>query len=62
MKGRAWAMSKEAGFTAERMCKTIGDAMQLCIDRFVPQPRLTLYNAQEEANKNKNKKTGIALF
>ena len=62
MKGRAWAMSKEAGFTAERMCKTIGDAMQLCIDRFVPQPRFTLYNAQEEANKNKNKKTGIALF
>ena len=26
--GRAWAMSEEAGFTAERMCKTMGDAMQ----------------------------------
>ncbi len=62
MEGRTWAMSKEAGFTAERMCKTIGDAMQLCIDNFTPQPRFTIYNTQEEADKNKNKKTGIALF
>lgn len=59
--GRAWAMSEEAGFTAERMCKTIGDAMQLCIDNFTPQPRFTIYNVQGEIEKNKNKKTGIAL-
>tara|TARA_R110000824_G_scaffold357062_2_gene544421 strand:+ start:487 stop:1983 length:1497 start_codon:yes stop_codon:yes gene_type:complete len=59
--GRAWAMSEEAGFTAERMCKTVADAMQSCIDNFTPQPRFTMYNAHEETKKNKNKKTGIAF-
>lgn len=61
MEGRAWAMSEEAGFTAERMCKTVGDAMQLCIDNFIPQPRFAMYDVHAEIKKNKNKKTGIAL-
>jgi hypothetical protein len=43
------------------MCKTIGDAMQLCIDNFKPQPRFTMYNVHEEIKKSKNKKTGIAF-
>jgi len=60
-RGRAWAMSEEAGFTAEHMCKTVGDAMQLCIDNFTPQPRFTVYNVHAEIKKSKNKKTGIAL-
>ena len=60
-RGRAWAMSEEAGFTAEYMCKTIGDAMELCIDNFIPQPRFTMYNVHAEIKKSKNKKTGIAL-
>lgn len=59
--GREWAMSEEAGFTAERMCKTIGDAMQLCIDNFIPQPRFTTYDVHAEIKKSKNKKTGIAI-
>tara|TARA_R110000744_G_scaffold1628_6_gene5797 strand:+ start:70 stop:804 length:735 start_codon:yes stop_codon:yes gene_type:complete len=59
--GRAWAMSEEAGFTAERMCKTMGDAMQSCIDNFTPQPRFTMYDVHAETKINKNKKTGIAF-
>lgn len=61
MKGREWAMSEEAGFTAERMCKKFGDNMITVMDNWKPVPRFTMYNVQEEINKSKNKLTGISF-
>ena len=61
LEGRDWVMSKEAGMSAESMCNTIGDAMQLVIDNWKPLPRFTMYNVHEELKKRKNKKTGISI-
>lgn len=59
--GRAWAMSDEAGFTAQHMCKRIGDAMTTVLDNFTPQPRFTMYDVHTEIKKTKNKPTGISF-
>jgi len=59
--GREWITSEEAGFTAETMCNTIGDAMTVVLDNWKPIPRFKVYNVHQELKKRKNKKTGISI-
>ena len=59
--GREWITSEEAGFTAETMCNTIGDAMSAVLDNWKPIPRFKVYNVHQELKKRKNKKTGISI-
>ena len=61
MKGREWAMSDEAKFTAEHMCNSMADAMDSVLANWKPLPRFTTYNVQQEIENNKTKHTGIAL-
>ena len=59
--GRAWAISDEAGFTADHMCQKFGDSMLTVLDNWKPIPRFQLYDVHEEINKSKNKLTGISF-
>ncbi|CAB4142838.1 RfaG Glycosyltransferase [uncultured Caudovirales phage] len=59
--GREWAMSEEAGFTAENMCSNFANACTAVLDNFVAPKRFKVYNVQEELDKYKNRKTGIVL-
>ena len=61
MKGREWAMSDEAKFTAEHMCNSIGNAIDTVLDNWKPLPRFTTYNVQQELENNKIKHTGISI-
>ena len=42
MKGREWAMSKEAGFTAERMGERFIENLDTLFKNWKPQPRFTV--------------------
>mgnify|MGYP006274756305 CR=1 FL=1 len=59
--GREWATSKEAGFTAEHMCKNFSNAINTTLDNWVAPKRFNLYNVQKQVEKYKNKKTGISI-
>ena len=59
--GREWAMSQEAGFTAENMCSNYANACTAVLDSYVAPKRFNVYNVQEELDKYKNRKTGIVL-
>jgi len=59
--GREWAMSQEAGFTAENMCNNFANACTTVLDNYVAPKRFKVYNVQEELDKFKNRKTGIVL-
>ena len=61
MKGREWAMSDEAKFTAEHMCNSIGNAIDTVLDNWKPLPRFTTHNVQQEIENNKIKHTGISI-
>jgi len=59
--GREWAMSDEAGFTAEHMANRFSVAVDATLNNWVAPKRFTLYNVAEEVVKTKNRKTGITL-
>lgn len=59
--GREWAMSQEAGFTAEVMCDRYAQATSTVLNNFVAPQRFKVYNVQEEVSKLKDRKTGIVL-
>ena len=59
--GREWAMSDEAGFTAENMCGNFANACTAVLDNYVAPKRFKVYNVQTELDKYKNRKTGIVL-
>lgn len=59
--GREWAMSEEAGFTAENMCSNFANACTAVLDSYVAPKRFKVYNVQTELDKYKNRKTGIVL-
>jgi glycosyltransferase involved in cell wall biosynthesis len=59
--GRKWAMSDEAGFTAEHMANRFSVAVDQTLNNWVAPKRFTLYNVAEEVVKIKNRKTGITL-
>lgn len=61
MVGREWVTGEEAGMTAEAMCRTIGDAMDVVLTNWKPITRFNVYNVHEELEKTKNKKTGISI-
>lgn len=59
--GRDWATSDEAKFTAVNMCSSYTKAINAVLDNYVAPERFKVYSAQEEINKQKNRKTGIVL-
>lgn len=59
--GRKWAMSEEAGLTAEQMCKRFTKAIESTLDNWVAPKRFNLYNVQKQIDKFKNKKSGISI-
>lgn len=59
--GRKWAMSEEAGLTAEQMCKRFTKAVENTLDNWVAPKRFNLYNVQKQIDKFKNKKSGISI-
>jgi len=59
--GREWAMSDEAGFTADNMCSNFANACTTVLDNYVAPKRFKVYNVQAELDKYKNRKTGIVL-
>ena len=59
--GREWAVSQEAGFTAESMCDNYASACTAVLDNYVAPKRFNVYNVQAELDKYKNRKTGIVL-
>lgn len=59
--GREFAVSKEAGFTAEAMCGKFIDATTKVLANWQPIPRYKLYDVQEFVKQNQNKKTGVTL-
>ena len=61
MVGREWALSDEAGFTAERMAERFADKIDLLLQNWTPPQRFKLYNVKTQLNKFKNKKTGISI-
>lgn len=61
MKGKEWALSEEAKFTAEHMCNSMGNAMDTVLANWKPLPRFTTYNVQQELQNNKNTHTGISI-
>jgi glycosyltransferase involved in cell wall biosynthesis len=61
MAGREWVTSSEANMTALGMANNFIKYCDLILDNWVPPARFTLYNCQDEFEKNKNKITGIEL-
>jgi len=59
--GREWAMSDEAGFTADNMCGNFAKACTTVLNNYVAPERFKVYNVQAELDKYKNRKTGIVL-
>lgn len=59
--GYDWAVSQEAGMTAEVMCERFHTAIDKVMQYWVPPNRFKLYNVAEEVKKTKNKLTGICL-
>jgi len=59
--GRKWAVSQEAGFTAENMCSNYIAACTAVLGNYVAPKRFNVYNVQAELDKFKNRKTGIVL-
>lgn len=61
LKGREWALSEEAGMSAEQMCTKFSAAVTKVMDNWVAPPRFLLYNVQTEIEKGKEKLTGISI-
>ena len=48
MKGREWAVSDEAGFTAEKMSNRIIDAIDELFDTWEPREKFELINTNDD--------------
>lgn len=59
--GRTWAMSEEAGFTAEKMSSKFADSVDRVLAVWTPPSRFTLYDVKSRLEKFKNKKSGISI-
>jgi hypothetical protein len=59
--GREWAMSEEAGLTAEMMCNRFITATSRVLENWVAPKRFSLYNVEKEIEKTKNRLTGISI-
>ena len=59
--GRKWAISPEAGFTADIMCKRFSEAVDATLADWVAPSRFNLCDAQEEVINSKPKHTGISI-
>ena len=42
LKGREWALSEEAGFTAQAMANRVGDTMEEGFKKFKPRPKFEI--------------------
>jgi glycosyltransferase involved in cell wall biosynthesis len=59
LKGREWAMSEEAGFTAKVMSDRIAEAIEETFETYVPRPRYDLIKVENQPSKLiKHKLTG----
>lgn len=61
LKGREWALSDEASFTAVKMAYKFRQSVNTVLENWVAPPRFFLYNVEERVNKFKNKKSGISF-
>lgn len=61
LEGREWAMSEEAGFTAEVMAQRFYDATSTVLSNWIPPKRFQLYESTTQGNKYNNKKSGISI-
>ena len=61
MAGREWATSNEANFTAKAMADSFIKYCDLVLDNWKPQPRYTLYKAQDHFESKREKLTGIEI-
>lgn len=59
--GREWAMSDEAGFTAEKMSNKFAACVNTLLDNWTPPSRFTVYDVKNQIQKYKNKKSGISI-
>ena len=55
-KGMEWALSKEAGFTSEKMASRVVEGMYELFKTFTPRPKFTFTNDKNENNKVLNHK------
>ena len=55
-KGRKWALSSEAGFTAERMAERVVEGMEELWDTWKPRSKFTFHKDDEKINKGLNHK------
>jgi len=49
--GREWAMSDEAGFTADKMCESMADMIDITIESFEPRPAFEIHKAQSRPSR-----------
>ncbi len=61
LKGREWALSEEAGMSADQMCARFSTAVNKVIEHWVAPKRFSLYNVEKEIEKGKEKLTGISI-
>ena len=55
-KGMEWALSKEAGFTSEKMSSRVVEGMDELFETFTPRPKFTFTSDKNENNKVLNHK------
>ena len=61
MKGREWAMSKEAGFTAERMGERFIENLDILFEKWKPQPRFTVTKIDDNSKLDNYNPNPISL-
>jgi glycosyltransferase involved in cell wall biosynthesis len=54
--GRKWALSDEAGFTAEKMSSRVAEGMDKLFDNFTPREKFTFTSDKEQSKKVLNHK------
>ena len=59
--GRTWAMSKEAGFTAERMGERFIENLDILLEKWEPQPRFRVIKVDDSTKHNNYNPTPISL-
>ena len=59
--GREWAMSNEAGFTAERMGERIIENLNVLLDKWEPQPRFRVIKIDDSTKSNSYNPNPISL-
>ena len=61
LSGRKWAMSDEAGFTAEKMGQRFIDNLDVLFDKWEPQPRFRVIKVDDKTIPNNYNPTPISL-